>query len=69
MPPTVARPAKSRFAWQRSIRRKGRPTGAAGAYGGYVIQLAKAEGLTVLADASEKDERLVERRYCRSKRR
>jgi NADPH:quinone reductase-like Zn-dependent oxidoreductase len=35
-------------------------TGAAGAYGGYVILLAKAEGLTVIADASEKDERLVE---------
>jgi NADPH:quinone reductase-like Zn-dependent oxidoreductase len=35
-------------------------TGAAGAYGGYVIQLAKAEGLTVIADASEKDEKLVE---------
>ncbi len=34
-------------------------TGAAGAYGGYVIQLAKAEGLTVIADASEKDEELV----------
>jgi NADPH:quinone reductase-like Zn-dependent oxidoreductase len=34
-------------------------TGAAGAYGGYVIQLAKAEGLTVIADASEKDEPLV----------
>jgi NADPH:quinone reductase len=34
-------------------------TGAAGAYGGYVIQLAKAEGLTVIADASEKDEKLV----------
>ena len=33
-------------------------TGAAGAYGGYVIQLAKAEGLTVIADASEKDEKL-----------
>jgi NADPH:quinone reductase len=27
-------------------------TGAAGAYGGYVIQLAKAEGLTVIAAAS-----------------
>ncbi len=36
-------------------------TGAAGAYGGYVIQLAKAEGLTVIADASEKDEKLVAR--------
>lgn len=35
-------------------------TGAAGAYGGYVIQIAKAEGLTVIADASEKDEPLVE---------
>ena len=35
-------------------------TGAAGAYGGYVIQLAKAKGLTVIADASEKDEKLVE---------
>ena len=34
-------------------------TGAAGAYGGYVIQLAKAEGLTVIADASETDEALV----------
>jgi NADPH:quinone reductase-like Zn-dependent oxidoreductase len=34
-------------------------TGAAGAYGGYVIQLAKADGLTVIADASEKDEALV----------
>ena len=34
-------------------------TGAAGAYGGYVVQLAKAEGLTVIADASEKDEDLV----------
>jgi NADPH2:quinone reductase len=34
-------------------------TGAPGAYGGYVIQLAKAEGLTVIADASEKDEKLV----------
>jgi NADPH:quinone reductase len=34
-------------------------TGAAGAYGGYVVQLAKAEGLTVIADASEKDEQLV----------
>src|SRR4029077_9135628 len=29
------------------------------AYGGYVVQLAKAEGLTVIADASEKDEKLV----------
>lgn len=35
-------------------------TGAAGAYGGYVIQLAKAEGLTVIADASEADRQLVE---------
>ncbi len=34
-------------------------TGAAGSYGGYVIQLAKAEGLTVIADASEADEQLV----------
>lgn len=34
-------------------------TGAAGAYGGYVIQLAKADGLQVIADASEKDESLV----------
>jgi NADPH2:quinone reductase len=28
-------------------------------YGGYVIQLAKTEGLTVIADASEKGEKLV----------
>jgi len=34
-------------------------TGAAGAYGGYVVQLAKTEGLTVIADASERDEKLV----------
>ncbi|WP_345771938.1 quinone oxidoreductase family protein [Geodermatophilus sabuli] len=34
-------------------------TGAAGAFGGYVIQLAKHEGLTVVADASEADEQLV----------
>jgi NADPH:quinone reductase len=34
-------------------------TGAAGAYGGYVIQLAKAEGLTVIADVSEADQQLV----------
>ncbi len=34
-------------------------TGAAGAYGGYVIQLAKAEGLVVIANASEKDEQLI----------
>ncbi|MEY8039995.1 NADP-dependent oxidoreductase [Saccharopolyspora cebuensis] len=34
-------------------------TGAAGAFGGYVIQLAKAEGLRVIADAAPKDEELV----------
>jgi NADPH:quinone reductase-like Zn-dependent oxidoreductase len=34
-------------------------TGAAGAFGGYVVQLAKADGLTVVADASEADEELV----------
>src|SRR4051794_8061884 len=34
-------------------------TGAAGAYGGYVVQLAKADGLTVVADASDADEQLV----------
>lgn len=34
--------------------------GAAGAYGGYVVQLAKADGLTVIADASDKDETLVQ---------
>ena len=35
-------------------------TGAAGCYGGYVVQLAKADGLTVVADASEADRYLVE---------
>ena len=35
-------------------------TGAAGAYGGYVVQLAKADGMRVLADASEADSALVE---------
>ena len=34
-------------------------TGAAGIYGGYVIQLAKNDGLKVIADASEADEALV----------
>jgi len=34
-------------------------TGAAGAYGGYVVQLAKADGLRVIADASEADTELV----------
>ena len=34
-------------------------TGAAGCYGGYVIQIAKADGLTVIADASKADEELV----------
>lgn len=34
-------------------------TGAAGAFGGYVVQLAKADGLTVVADASDADEALV----------
>jgi NADPH2:quinone reductase len=34
-------------------------TGAAGAFGGYVVQLAKADKLTVVADASEADEQLV----------
>jgi NADPH2:quinone reductase len=34
-------------------------TGAAGAVGGYVVQLAKAADLTVVADASEADEDLV----------
>ncbi len=34
-------------------------TGAAGAVGGYVIQLAKADGLRVVADAAPKDETLV----------
>jgi len=34
-------------------------TGAAGAFGGYVVQLAKIRGLRVIADASEADEQLV----------
>jgi NADPH:quinone reductase-like Zn-dependent oxidoreductase len=34
-------------------------TGAAGAFGGYVVQLAKADGLRVVADASAVDEPLV----------
>ncbi len=34
-------------------------TGAAGCYGGYVVQLAKADGLTVIADASDADTDLV----------
>lgn len=34
-------------------------TGAAGAFGGYCVQLAKADGFRVIADASEADEQLV----------
>ncbi|WP_261569225.1 NADP-dependent oxidoreductase [Frankia gtarii] len=34
-------------------------TGAAGCFGGYTVQLAKADGLRVVADASEADEELV----------
>lgn len=34
-------------------------TGAAGAFGGYVVELAKIRGLRVLADSSEADEGLV----------
>lgn len=34
-------------------------TGAAGAVGGYAVQLAKAAGLTVIADAADKDRDLV----------
>lgn len=34
-------------------------TGAAGAVGGYVVQLAKADGLRVIADAAPDDELLV----------
>ena len=34
-------------------------TGAAGSFGGYAVQLAKADGLRVLADAAPKDVELV----------
>lgn len=34
-------------------------TGAAGTYGAYVVQLAKADGLRVIADAKDSDEELV----------
>ncbi|WP_433803591.1 NADP-dependent oxidoreductase [Actinomycetospora sp. CA-084318] len=34
-------------------------TGAAGAFGGYVVQLATQDGLRVVADAAEADEHLV----------
>ncbi|WP_405606572.1 NADP-dependent oxidoreductase [Streptomyces sp. NBC_00076] len=34
-------------------------TGAAGAVGGYAVQLAKSDGLRVVADASEQDETLI----------
>jgi NADPH:quinone reductase len=34
-------------------------TGAAGAYGGYMVQLAKADGLTVIADAAASDRELL----------
>ncbi len=47
-------------------------TGAPGAYGGYVVQLAKAEGLTVIVDAAEKDResgQVARRRHRRASRR
>ena len=34
-------------------------TGAAGCYGGYMVELGKADGLTVIGDAAEKDVQLV----------
>ena len=34
-------------------------TGSAGAYGGYMIQIAKTLGLYVIADTSEKDQNLI----------
>lgn len=34
-------------------------TGGAGAVGGYVVQMAKADGLTVVADAAPRDEALL----------
>jgi NADPH2:quinone reductase len=36
-------------------------TGAAGALGGYAVQLAKSEGLRVIADAAPADEQLIRR--------
>ena len=35
-------------------------TGGPGAYGGYVIQLAKADGLVVIADCAESDRTLLQ---------
>ena len=35
-------------------------TGAPGAYGGYVVQLAKADGLIVIADSNDNDRALLE---------
>jgi NADPH:quinone reductase-like Zn-dependent oxidoreductase len=52
----------ARFALDSLQLRSGRVlavTGAAGAFGGYVIQLAKADGITVVADAAEQDRDLV----------
>ena len=52
----------ARFALDQMALRPGQViavTGAAGAFCGYVVQLAKADGLTVVADASEADEQLV----------
>src|SRR6266540_3013542 len=36
-------------------------TGAAGAFGGYMVELGKADGLRVIADASDRDRELVAR--------
>ena len=35
-------------------------TGSPGAYGGFVVQLAKADGLTVIADSNDSDKNLLE---------
>jgi NADPH:quinone reductase-like Zn-dependent oxidoreductase len=52
----------ARLALDRMALRPGQVlavTGAAGAFGGYVVQLATSDGLTVVADASAADEELV----------
>ena len=55
----VHRPAGPRPARRSQPGQTLAVTGAAGCFGGYMVQLAKADGLRVIADASPADEQLV----------
>ena len=59
MPASLARLQNASNIGSNGLRRPSAVTGAAGAVGGYAIERAKTDGLTVLAAASQSDEALV----------